>query len=82
MTIITITIETDNAAFDDDFEGEVTRLLESIGERISNKPGLVLNLHDVNGNHCGTCRVEADGAGPRYDGEPLYEQGQLYPGVY
>jgi hypothetical protein len=59
--VIRIEIETDNAAFQEgDFETEVQRILQSIGERISNRPGLVLNLHDYNGNFCGTARVEVD----------------------
>lgn len=55
---VVIVIETDNDAFQGgNFEEEVSRLLESISERISDKPGLALNLHDLNGNFCGTAHV-------------------------
>lgn len=54
---IVIQIRTDNAAFAEDFEGEVARLLESIASRISAREGLRLELHDANGNHCGSCEV-------------------------
>lgn len=54
--MIVIQIVTDNAAFEDDFDGETTRLLTDIASRISSKPGR-LELHDVNGNHCGSVEV-------------------------
>ena len=63
MARIVIEINTDNEAFEYDFNHEVARILEGIGERISNRPDLVLNLHDRNGIHVGTARIEESNHG-------------------
>jgi hypothetical protein len=53
---ITIKLKTDNAAFSDDYHGEVTTIIRAaalkvaVGER-------AFNLHDSNGNTVGTVKV-------------------------
>lgn len=57
---VIIELETGNAAFEDyGFNEEVARILSDAAERLSERPGLRINLHDANGNHVGTARVEA-----------------------
>lgn len=62
---LTITIDLDNAAFEDGGAEDVARILASVAERIpdplteTNGP---LNLHDYNGNHCGTAEITEGGA--------------------
>lgn len=57
---LAITIDLDNAAFEDGGAEEVARILASVAERIpdplSSTDG-ALNLHDANGNHCGTAEI-------------------------
>lgn len=56
---ITITIEADNAAFDD--SGEVARILRELAERIDGEADRELSnpifLRDYNGNKVGALRV-------------------------
>lgn len=55
-----IIIYMDGAAFEDDGAEEVARLLTSVGERIPDplRPtNGKLDLHDANGNHCGTAEI-------------------------
>lgn len=57
---LTITIDLDNAAFADGGAEEVVRILASVAERIPDplsSTGGPLNLHDYNGNHCGTAEI-------------------------
>ena len=49
---LTVKLETDNAAFDDDFEGEVARVLLQIGSVGSGR------LRDINGNWVGEWEYE------------------------
>jgi len=51
--MITITIETNNAAFDDDYEMEVARILKSAAVRSMLGRGGSLPLRDINGNTVG-----------------------------
>lgn len=58
---LTIKIELDSAAFQDDGIAEVERLFASIASRLPDpldQTGGELNLHDANGNHCGTAEIE------------------------
>ncbi len=50
--MLTLTIETDNAAFEDDKRGEIARILEKLVDDIRNgkEPS---RLVDYNGNICG-----------------------------
>lgn len=67
---VTITFDTNNAAFEDDFDAELARVLRSlprkIGAQMARASGCVCThpeaddkLLDVNGNTCGFVRVEA-----------------------
>lgn len=61
---ITITINTDNAAFSgEDGPGEVARILDRIKGLIQVRDYLepdTLTLRDINGNTCGEVRIEED----------------------
>lgn len=55
--MITITINTDNDAFQDDPWGEVASILESIATNMREYPNLEDQsgkIYDSNGNSCGT----------------------------
>lgn len=57
---LTITIDLDNAAFEDGGAEEVARILASVAERIPDPLRSTdgpLNLHDANGNHCGAAEI-------------------------
>ncbi len=57
---LTITIDLDNAAFEDGGAEEVARILANIAERLPEplRPtNGAYNLHDANGNHCGTAEI-------------------------
>jgi hypothetical protein len=55
---VNITFETDGAAFEDDFEGEIARILAQVRAAIlSNDPHNAL-LRDTNGNTVGTVEKE------------------------
>lgn len=66
MATVTITINTDNAAFEDDMFGEVARILETqvIRDMRSGQYYYVGNvstgLIDVMGNVCGKVTIEED----------------------
>jgi len=61
MANITITINTDNAAFEDDPWGEVAYILESIAENMTDEQGLTRSpLIDRNGNKCGSVSIQED----------------------
>lgn len=54
-----IEINTDNAAFVDDFEGEVKQCLDQVSEyayRLCN--GYSVRIRDTNGNTVGTAKLE------------------------
>lgn len=56
----TITIECDNAAFEDNPE-ELARILHDLAERVPapvQQTDAPLNLYDLNGNWVGECRIE------------------------
>ena len=57
MGDITITIETSNAAFDEDMGREVRRILGTVASRIRNEGLHGMILHDVNGNTVGRLEV-------------------------
>jgi len=63
MMEITIQIDTDDAAIDQDFEFEVRRLLRIAAEKIArdayvNGEEMNFKLYDGNGNAVGSVRVE------------------------
>lgn len=58
---ITITINTDNAAFEDDYAREVERILLDVARRIKHEgreAGASFSLRDINGNTVGKVVVE------------------------
>ena len=51
-----ITINMDNAAFDDD--GELARILRRLADDLgTQKRALIMNLRDINGNRVGTFEI-------------------------
>jgi hypothetical protein len=58
---LTITIDMDNAAFEDDTEGECARILKDLAEKIDKGFGPTeygnVTLRDVNGNTVGKAEV-------------------------
>ena len=61
----TITIDTDNAAFDDGERGsETARILRAIALRIDGdpveEPTFYATIHDINGNNVGRWAFKAD----------------------
>ena len=58
---LVIEVNLDNAAFDDDQNiHELRRIMDDLLERLPDPLDLTdgpLNLHDVNGNHCGEARI-------------------------
>ena len=64
MARVVIEFSLDNASFDDDFEGEMERVLETAKELVfdlvatDDEPA---DLHDSNGNTIGTVTVEDEG---------------------
>jgi hypothetical protein len=64
MASITLTISTDNAAFEEDASGEVARILRKFAERLDEQampePGETGRLPlDINGNTVGSWTVTA-----------------------
>ena len=53
MSQIKITINTENAAFDDDLMGQVANILEGLAHNFRNESQESGYLWDVNGNKCG-----------------------------
>jgi len=51
--MITIKIETDNSAFEDDFYDELARIFEDIASYVQERRTLPRKLYDTNGNACG-----------------------------
>lgn len=61
---LTITIDLDNAAFEEGGAEEVARILASVAERIPDpldQTGGDLSLHDANGNWCGAAWIDEGG---------------------
>ena len=59
--MITITINTDGAAFDNGYKApEVARILRSIADRISGEDDINTSIviRDINGNRCGSYEVD------------------------
>lgn len=65
---ITITINTENAAFEDDYWGELQRVLNTVPKKViaqrERAEGFLCTalesddiLHDINGNRCGTILI-------------------------
>lgn len=57
---LTIKPTIDNAAFEEGGTEEVRRILDDLCDRLPEPLGDTngdLNLHDSNGNHCGTARI-------------------------
>jgi len=59
MARLIITIDLDNAAFEDDRIGEIERILTDLAERLppSGATSSPINLHDINGNWCGKAEI-------------------------
>ncbi len=56
---LTISIDLDNAAFEDDFGGEIQRILEDVAARVPTRAGFGdCVIYDINGNHVGTFNVD------------------------
>lgn len=58
---ITITLETGNAAFEDDETGEVARILTKLAGAFRNftdPEDVAVKLHDINGNPVGEVKVK------------------------
>lgn len=51
----TLTIDCDNAAFDDDAQYEIERILRVVANNLSKEHGLTQTLFDINGNKVGKC---------------------------
>jgi hypothetical protein len=58
MSKITITIDTDNDAFQDDPKGQIADILESIAHNARGGADFEDYVYDVNGNKCGTIKVK------------------------
>lgn len=56
MVRYTITIETGNASFEDDFNGTIDALLAQAAHKIKNESGLKYTLRDLYGNTVGTVK--------------------------
>ena len=54
--MITIEIDTENAAFQDDPFGELARLMDYIATYAQERYYLPTKLYDINGNPCGTVK--------------------------
>lgn len=57
---MTITIQMDNAAFEDNQGGEVARILRELASKIdgdSSLEGVYYNLRDINGNKVGEMNI-------------------------
>jgi hypothetical protein len=57
---LTIEIDLDNAAFEDEGVDEIDRILGDIASRLPmplRSTDGKLNLHDLNGHHCGTAEI-------------------------
>ena len=59
MSRITISFNTDNAAFEDN-PNEVQRILKRIGERIDLNTPDQIKLLDINGQNIGLCVISDD----------------------
>lgn len=59
MSRITISFNTDNAAFEDN-PNEVQRILKRIGEKIDHNTPDQITLLDINGQDIGLCIVSDD----------------------
>jgi hypothetical protein len=57
MSKITITIHTDNDAFQDDPYSQIADILESIAHNARGGADFEDYAYDVNGNKCGTIKV-------------------------
>lgn len=57
--MINITVNTDNAAFDENPKAEVARILRSIADKVEagSEP---ISVRDINGNKVGTFEVSED----------------------
>ena len=56
MVRYTITIETGNASFEDDFNGTIDALLAQAAHKIKDESGLEYQLRDLYGNTVGTVK--------------------------
>jgi hypothetical protein len=71
--MITITIETTGAAFEEDLMGESARILQHLASRMTGGPSCDAtdcSLFDVNGNRCGTAQWTPDNPDGPIETEP------------
>lgn len=64
MTTFKLTIDCGNAAFDPTPDYEIARILRSMADRLEGlnlDADTVVNLYDINGNHCGTACFDTEG---------------------
>ena len=59
MARLTITINTDNAAFERDAFEEVSRILRELSDELKHR-SIPTKVRDINGNTVGTVRVSED----------------------
>lgn len=61
MPTFTVNLDCSSAAFEDNTEGEVARILREIADRVENRdakfPGFYQTIHDINGNDVGRWRL-------------------------
>jgi len=55
---ITIKVNCDNAAFEDDMRGELKRILDQVVAHVVTNQRTEANLYDTNGNKVGTVKVK------------------------
>lgn len=58
MERITITIDTDNAAFEGEPAYEIARILRKLADQFETEGVPPEKIYDLNGNACGTCKDE------------------------
>lgn len=64
MATFKLTINCDNAAFDPAPDYELARILRAMADRLEGldlDADTVVNLYDVNGNHCGVAEFQTEG---------------------
>ena len=64
MTTFTVSMNTDNAAFDDDHNSEVARILRAIADKVESHgcSGFFETIRDINGNDVGRYAIKNDDA--------------------
>lgn len=79
-----LSMDLDNAAFEDGGAEEVGRILSSVAERIPDPLGPTsgkLSMHDANGNYCGEVVIVENSPSPDDMERALFEIHRLLRGV-